>query len=129
MGAGAGSGPCFCTFCSRRNGEGGIWGTLGGLICSLVEGVERHVMPDMSPKSNMESGRQGKGPEPCGATLNFLGLTTGRLCEVSSGTNYLSPTPGTQCRVGNKGLRWPVPCLLLSLRLFLVSKPQIQRQK
>lgn len=48
----------------------------GNPRCSLVE-EER-----TSLKSDMESGRQGKGSESYGALL------TSRLCEVSSGTKY-----------------------------------------
>lgn len=33
-------------------------------------------MTDMSLKSDVESGRQRKGSEPYGATLNFQGLIT-----------------------------------------------------
>lgn len=34
----------------------------------------RMSMTEVSLKSDVESGRQGKGPEPYGATLNLQGL-------------------------------------------------------
>lgn len=71
-------------------------------------------MTDMLLKSDAESGGQGKGSGPYGATVNFRSLRTERLSEISSGTTYLPATPHTQFKgIGNEGLRWQVPCLLM----------------
>lgn len=47
---------------------------------------------DVSLKSDVESGRQGKGSESYGALL------TSRLCEVSSGTKCAPPPPNLESR-------------------------------